>query len=200
MNTTLLFIELLIIGLEGWIWLTFILMSIFGVEAFVVTLSLLKDWQSLVFTTILALVYVVGVIIDRIADWSFRWLEKRVRKPIVGDLNVPISVLRFSLGTQNDFLNQQLDYTRTRLRIVRASTLNFPVIALCLCIFIYTRPSSLQTNEVWTYIGWVALIGILVTVVSLKTLSSLVKAHLRLVRDMYDYQNKSGKEKAGRKK
>lgn len=200
MNTTLLFIELLIIGLEGWIWIILILLSIFPMTDLNGTLSALKDWQAFVYSAVLALTYVVGVIIDRVADRSFRWVEKRVGKNIVGDLAEPISVLRFSLGTQNDFLNQQLDYTRTRLRIVRASTLNFPMIAFSLCVFISRRPLPLQPNELWSYIGWIALIGVLVTGLSLKTLESLVKAHLRLVRNMYDYQIRVDRAKVGRKK
>src|SRR5687767_9636167 len=146
MNTTLVFAELLIIGLEGGIWVSFLFLSIFGVSAFEKPLAYLKDWQVLVLPIVFALIYVMGVIIDRGADSLFRKKEKQINNEIVGDLPVTISVMRFSLGTQNDFLNQQLDYTRTRIRIVRASIVNFLLISFSLSIFLLTRLSNIPPN------------------------------------------------------
>jgi hypothetical protein len=190
MNTTFLFVELLIIGFESWVWMTLLFFSRYTLEDFGTALPFLKDWQPLILLVALAFVYVTGVIVDRIADWAFRWLERQHRERIIGDLKEPVSVRRFSLGTQNDFLNQQLDYTRTRLRIVRASALNVPVAAIALGIFVHNRASLPASHETLTRLYWIAIIGFIITAVSIKTLDSLIKAHLTLIRDMVDYQKR----------
>lgn len=194
MNTTFLFVELLIIGFESWVWMTLLFFSKYSLEDLEGSLPFLKDWQPLILLVVLAFVYVAGVIMDRIADWAFRWLEDLYKQQIIGKFDKPVSVLRFSLGTQNDFLNQQLDYTRTRLRIVRASVLNFPLIAFGLGVFIHRWNAFPSQHEPLTQIIWIALIGILITGMSLKTLTSLIKAHLGLIKDMVDEKSREADE------
>ena len=200
MNTTLIFAELLIIGLEGGIWLSFIFLSIFGLNAFSWMLNLMKEWQVPAFALVVGLLYVVGVIIDRTADSFFRKAETKVGDEIVSDLPVSIPVMRFSLGTQNDFLNQQLEYTRTRMRIVRASMLNFPMIAISLLIFLFTHRMDIDSNLQLKYIVVIVTAGIIFTYGSYRTWRSLIRAHLKLAREMYIYQTEQIKKQKTPKK
>ena len=196
----MIFAELLIIGLEGGICFSFFLLSIFGVDIFEQTLSFLEKWQLLVLAIVLALIYVFGVILDRIADWLFRSKEKQVDEEIVGDMPVTIPVMRFSLGIQNDFLNQQLEYTRTRMRIVRASTINFPLIAVGLSTFLLTRLTNISYELRWNYVGIVLAMGFVFSYASYRTWKSLIKAHLKLAKVMYEHQTQHGKKKKTTKK
>ena len=194
MNTTLVFAELLIIGLEGGVWVSFLLLSLFGAGTFEKPLTFLQDWQLLVLPTIFALIYVLGVIIDRVADSLFRGKEEKIDNEIVGDLPVTISVMRFSLGTQNDFLNQQLDYTRTRIRIVRASIVNFPLIALSLSLFLLTGLPNIPANLQWNYAIIILGVGILAAYAAYRTWRSLIIAHLKLAKGMYEYQTQKNEQ------
>lgn len=189
MNTTLLFVELLIIGLEGWIWIFFFITSIFPIKNYANALMIFRDWELLVFAVFLALTYVLGVMIDRISDRIFRPLEYGFRDKLITNHNKGISVMRFSLGTQNDFLNQQLDYTRSRLRIVRASILNFIAITITVSLYLLITYPFTNTREMFSVYGIVIGIGGLASMFALLTLKSLIKAHLQLIQDMYDYHN-----------
>ncbi|MBL8090749.1 MAG: hypothetical protein JNJ43_10495 [Anaerolineales bacterium] len=200
MNTTLLFVELLIIGLEGWIWIFLFTSPLFPIKNYPNMLLIFKDWELVIIAIFLALTYVLGVIIDRIADWRVRPLEKKHRADIITDNTTPISVMRFSLGTQNDFLNQQLDYTRSRLRIMRASILNIIAITIALCFYLWKTYSFASTNYMMLTFGIVILAGTIVVYLSHRTLVSLIKAHLNLIQNMYEYQNKPIIKKSKRNK
>ena len=200
MNTSLIFAELIIIGLEGSVWLALLFAGTFGVDAFAGILNLFKDWQLFIAAVLLALVYVVGVIIDRVADALFRKKEGKLDDEIVGDMPVSIPVMRFSLGTQNDFLNQQLEYTRTRMRIVRASTVNFLLIAASFVFFLLRQMTDLSAAQHWQYMIVAALAGAAFSYSSYRTWKSLIRAHLRLAKEMYDHQTKQEKKKSTVKK
>jgi hypothetical protein len=189
MNTTLIFAELLIIGLEGGIWLSFLLLSYFGVGSFDKFLIIVKDWQLFILAIILPLLYVIGVIIDRTADGLFKVRERKIEREIIGDLDVSPSVMRFSLGVQNEILNQQLEYSRTRMRIVRASSINFLLIAVSISIFLLTRIRNLQPNVLWGYIGFTLILGLVFAYSAFLSWQSLIRGHLKLAKAMYDYQN-----------
>lgn len=200
MNTSLVFAELIIIGLEGGIWLLLLFTGAYGAKALSDILSLFRDWQILVTAVLLVLIYVFGVIIDRMADWAFRSREHKLDDEIVGNMPVTISVMRYSLGTQNDFLNQQLEYTRTRIRIVRASTINFLLIAVGLSFFFLNQlPASAMRLQ---YVAITLLAGGALSYGSYRTWRSLKRAHLTLAKEMYDHQSGlSGKKKtSGRQK
>ena len=152
MNTTLIFAELLVIGAEGMIWITLLFISVFGIAPLENFMSYFKDWQGGVYFTALALVYVLGVILDRFADSVFRNQENQVGQDIAGDLPEKIVVIRYSLGTENNYLNQQLEYTRTRMRIARASTINLPLTAFIASFYIYCRLPSIDAYSKYIYV------------------------------------------------
>ena len=57
MNTSLVFAELIVIGLEGGIWLVLLFLWAFGGEAFGGIIALIKDWQLLALVVALPLTY-----------------------------------------------------------------------------------------------------------------------------------------------
>lgn len=200
MNTSLVFAELIIIGFEGGIWLAISCATLFGPENLSRFLSYFEKWELLVVVLLLALTYVVGIVIDRFADSRFRRQEHKLDEEIVGGMPVSIPVMRFSLGTQNDFLNQQLEYTRTRMRIVRASTVNFLLIAASFVFFLLRQMTDLSAAQHWQYMIVAALAGAAFSYSSYRTWKSLIRAHLRLAKEMYDHQTKQEKKKSTVKK
>ena len=195
MNTTLVFAELLIIGIEGGIWLFFLFLSFFGVDRFDEFLSVIKDWQLVVLAVLLPLLYVVGIILDRIGDRLFKPRERQIEREIVGDLPVGPLVMRFSLGDQNENLNQQLDYARSRMRIIRASSINFIMISISISIFLLTRVTNISSALRWEYVAFTLFLGLLLAYASFLSWRFLIKGHLKLAKAMYEYQVSQDKSK-----
>ncbi len=189
MNTTLIFAELLIIGLEGGIWFFFLIFSLFGINDLDKFLNAIREWQLIVVTIAIPLLYVLGIILDRMADILFKARERTLDREIAGDLSVSVPVMRFTLGTKNDFLNQQLEYTRTRMRIVRASVVNFALIAISISIFLLTHLTSVAAKTRWQYVTITVILGLVMSYAAFVTWKSLVRGHLRLSKIMYEHQN-----------
>ena len=195
MNTTMLFVELLIIGLEGGIWLLFLVLSILGTNGVPKAYATIKEAQALTIAITLPILYVIGILLDRCADRLFKAKEKEIERDIVGKSSVTVPVMRFSLGTENDFLNQQLEYTRTRMRIVRASSLNFVLIALNSSIFILTRITSVSISIRWGYVALIVFVGLMFAFASFSTWKSLASGHVKLTKAMYEYSNPPRKKR-----
>ena len=200
MNTSLVFAELIIIGFEGGIWLAISCATLFGPENLSRFLSYFEKWELLVVVLLLALTYVVGIVIDRFADSRFRRQEHKLDEEIVGGMPVSIPVMRFSLGTQNDFLNQQLEYTRMRMRIVRASTVNSILIALSLSAFLFFRLPNANLTLRLEYIAGVLMAGAFFSYACFRAWKSLIRGHLRLAKTMYDHQTRLEKRKKNARK
>jgi hypothetical protein len=69
MATTAMFIEILIIGLQAVVWLALLAASIFGTKS--VQLQNLSDWETLIVVLVFAIAYVLGILVDRLADTVF---------------------------------------------------------------------------------------------------------------------------------
>jgi hypothetical protein len=149
--TTAVFAEILIIGLEVEAWLAFLLLSVFGSE-WLFELHGLQDFATLLTLVVLALAYVLGIIVDRLADTLADWFEdtdvgdlvkkKMMRKeeaPTDEDPRKPkVATMRMTVMAASDDLTPFLDYQRSRWRIARATVLNLaiagPVAALYLVV------------------------------------------------------------------
>jgi len=147
MATTTLFVEIIIIGAQGAIWLFIIFSSFMDLPN---SFDLLGVDFAVLAIPIIALLYTLGIIIDRVSDnIGFKALEytirDRVMHKIAGEYsknvikeNIHISwtpIRRFILSTpqQEGLL---FDYYRHRIRIMRSSALNFLLTAIGLLIFL----------------------------------------------------------------
>jgi hypothetical protein len=126
MNTTLIFAELLIIGLQASIWLFLVVLAIFGTNWIqgLATFGI-ADWQTVIVVVAISIVYVLGVIVDRLADLVFTRWDIKIREQTYPNAPLTLGVMRFQLGKDNEYLNRQFEYTRSRMRIARASSLIF---------------------------------------------------------------------------
>jgi hypothetical protein len=184
MNTTLLFAELLIIGLQAGVWLFFLFLSIFGLD-WLQTLQATKlsDWQTLILIISLSFFYVLGVIIDRVADALFAKWDWRIRRRAFPDPALPIVVLRFELGRDNEYLNRQFEYNRSRMRIARASSVNFGLTTLLALVFLLTRVHTAGPEERWDYAFAILIVGIVLTGSAALTWRKLMRGYFGMLRD-----------------
>jgi hypothetical protein len=74
MNTTNLFVELLVIGIGGAIWILLILFSIFQFDS--IDLQALQNWSALL--PFLGFVYVLSIVLDRASDTFLRQKDSRL--------------------------------------------------------------------------------------------------------------------------
>ncbi|MBD1999103.1 hypothetical protein H6G00_21210 [Leptolyngbya sp. FACHB-541] len=185
MNTTLLFIELLITGLQGSTWVFLLVLSISG-YGWLQTQQLqnLGDWSALLTVFVLSFAYAIGIIIDRLADTIFNKWNKQIGKQILPDIARP-SIRRFALGKENEYLNNQFEYTRSRIRIVRASSLNFALIAIFATIFIWIQLQFLSIGQKLIYTLIILVGGGLLSGFSIYAWLKLTQTYYRLIQSNY---------------
>lgn len=190
MNTTLLFAELLIIGLQTSLWTFLLVLNVFGNSWFQVLQSTgLYNWQAVIIILLLSIFYVLGIIIDRLADLVFSRWDRRIADKIIPHPPWPISVMRFELGRDNEYLNRQFEYTRSRMRIARASSLNFGASTILVMLLILTRLQSTSATERWEYFIFTSIIGVLLTVAAIYSWHKLTRTYFGLVKANYELYN-----------
>lgn len=138
MTTTAVFAEIIVVGLEAEAWLALLVLAIFGDDW--VDVGAVNEWTALLTILVLAAAYVLGIIVDRLADttvsFAARKLEPRWRRIAAwftkrfGDhkkkhgpshQDKRLLVLYKSGG---DGMAKFLDYQRSRMRVARGTALN----------------------------------------------------------------------------
>ena len=138
MNTTNLFVELVVIGVSALSWVILLVLSVFG-----------WDWvpTERVFSTtalvpLVSLVYILGVVSDRIADTLFElWWSDKLRGKYFPNLQEYHAARRIVL-TRSERFSDLLEYGRSRLRICRGWALNCVLIVVFLDLFIWIKLSG----------------------------------------------------------
>ncbi len=121
------------------------LLSVFGTDW--IELAEVKDFATLLTVVVLALAYVLGIIVDRLADTLLDHFEDTsLGESVKGAMskNPPLAkhpslaTMRMTVMAASDGVTRFLDYQRSRWRIARATVLNLaiagPVTALYLAV------------------------------------------------------------------
>lgn len=136
MATTNVFAELLIIGIETLVWIALLIFCLFGYSW--IDFSMFN--QLALAIPLAALTYVIGIIMDRVSDTLLAGADHRIRRSVLGESAAPLfASLRISILARSPYLSTDLDYLRSRLRIMRSSIINFGLLAVCGATFILTR-------------------------------------------------------------
>jgi hypothetical protein len=105
MNTTLLFVELVITGIQSSLWIFLLLLNILGYSWIQKLPSTsISGWETAIILVVFSIVYALGIVIDRIADAIFAKWNKQLANAIIANATRPISAMRFALGKDNDYL------------------------------------------------------------------------------------------------
>ena len=119
MNTTNIFVELVVVGFHTLIWIgVLILAFVPGYR----NLDLEKVLTVNLALPILAMAYILGILVDRITDSLFFAHDLKMRQIEHKQADLPsfLSMRYYILYKSND-IYAQLEYSRSRLRIARAS-------------------------------------------------------------------------------
>lgn len=182
MNTTLLFAEILVIGLQAGIWSVLLAGLLFGFEWLaLLSIPAVQPFTAILIAVGLSIFYVLGIVVDRVADFALTRLEKNIRNQFYPHLhNRSVSALRYEISKDKEYLNRQFEYIRSRLRIARASSLNFLIITILAVI--------LLRNQV-EYLLPVGIVGVLLTAGTFLAWVSITKSYYLTIKSNEDFEN-----------
>lgn len=193
MSTTLLFVELLIIGLEVLFWLLLLAIKLFGTNWLLAFPSeTLADLEFVLLPFLLTAAYTLGIIFDRLWDKLFLPWDKLLRRQIIPDSTLPLGVMRYAVSKDNEHLEEQFEYTKSRLRIARSSAVNFAITTMLAVALVGALPGLDQIQRK-AYIFWVMIIGITLSATALFAWRELSIGFVSFVRNNYDAGVAAGK-------
>ncbi len=124
MNTTNFFVELIVIGLGGSLALLIILYPFVDQTNIQAILTTIRDsGNGMLALAVIPLVYLFGILIDRIADHFLKRWEVKIKFTYF-DSTDAIRDARTLVFSKTDRLSNLLEYNRSRLRICRGWALN----------------------------------------------------------------------------
>jgi len=191
MNTTSIFVELVIIGLHTIVWMGLLVLAFIGYHNFdpekLFTINLALP--------ILAITYIFGILVDRASDIALTAQDDRLRsqydlRGLPGFLS-----MRFYVLSKSSDVYAQLEYTRSRLRIARASILNFAFTTLAAVLFVWFQlGQALAAEYRVTACLTTAIIGALLAWISYQAWAALSRTYtvntIRAYKVLYDEAEK----------
>lgn len=191
MNTTSIFVELVVVGLHTAIWMALIILAFVGYQ----NLNLEKVFTLNLALPILAITYILGILVDRAADIALTAQDDRLRsqydlRGLPGFLS-----MRFYVLSKSSDVYAQLEYTRSRLRIARASILNFAFTTLAAVLFVWFQlGQALAAEYRVTACLTAAVIGAFLTWISYQAWAALSRTYtintIRAYKVVYDEAEK----------
>jgi hypothetical protein len=146
MTTTNVFAELLIIGIETMAWIALLIFSLWGYGW--IDFAIFNN--LVIAIPLAAAAYVLGIMMDRVSDGLLAKADHAIRKNVLGERAAKsFSQLRSYVLAKSPYLSTDLDYLRSRLRIMRSSTINFGFLALTGAAFILTRVDAAANTKYW---------------------------------------------------
>jgi hypothetical protein len=146
MSTTHVFAELLIIGIETMAWITLLIFSLFGYHW--IDFSLFEN--LVIAIPLAAAAYVLGIIMDRLSDVLLSGPDHTTRVQAMGPRAAEsFGQLRSYVLAKSPHLATDLDYLRSRLRIMRSSVINFGILGVTGTAFILSRIKIDLDTQYW---------------------------------------------------
>lgn len=140
MSLTAVFAELLIVGVQGTVWLFLFILVLFGYEWLDDDLlEALADFPELLFVVYFALAYTLGITIDRIADSTLSFYDKTFRQNYLPGNLPTVPRMRLYLMEKSPTAHTYIDYIRSRMRIARSTMFNLVIIFLAFNLLTVVR-------------------------------------------------------------
>jgi hypothetical protein len=138
MGTTNLFVELVVIGVGAMIWLCLLVIAVFGWKWIPVD----QVFSTVALVPLVSLIYLLGIISDRIADSIFErlWVKGLQQQRFASTNDYHLA--RRQILTGSERLSDLLEYGRSRMRICRGWTLNSILVAITLNLFVWIQLKS----------------------------------------------------------
>lgn len=174
MNTTNVFIELVVIGFHALIGIALIVLALVGYQ----NLDVEKLLTINLAFPVLAIAYILGILVDRMADRVFIAQDYKMR-PADSETDLPsFLTMRYYILHKSSNIYAQLEYIRSRLRIARAAVFNFILATIAALLFVLLQfgKSFTVLNLVMLCAG-ILIIGAILTFASYQSWMGLVKSY-----------------------
>jgi 8-oxo-dGTP pyrophosphatase MutT (NUDIX family) len=169
MATTAVFAELVAIGVLAATFLVVLVLGLF--PKLTIPVTTVNDLGNLATFVAVSLAYVLGAVVDRLADTTYkalrcsgfgkRWIVCRFGSPRSQPLAVPVSTMRLAVMGPDDGKAKFLDYQRSRLRIARAAVLALVGLLLASSLLVIRRHHGFVTLA---YVDLLLLAGLVASV------------------------------------
>lgn len=183
MSTTLLFAEFIIIGLQVLLWFFLIVLILFG-HSWLKNLHL-SQWQGLGTIFILASAYTIGTLFDRLTDRIFHKWNENLKTEEYPTPHLPLVAIRYMIAKDNDYLNRLFEYTRSRMRIARATAINSPIIAIFFTVWVLFSLSQLDRKMKVLIVLVTIGFTIVLTLLAAQAWRKLMRTYMKLVKSNY---------------
>lgn len=166
MSTTALFAELLIVGLQAVVWMTLLVGLLFGPQWFGQIAVAFREAGALVTVGIMAVGYVAGVILDEFYESLIDPWAQRLRDRCREEGSPEMWDVQAYVFAKSSSATAQLQYIRSRIRIVRSSVFNFSLIVVFSLAYLTIRvqPSIRWRTGAIFFIALAGLIAVPITV------------------------------------
>jgi hypothetical protein len=176
MSTTELSAELLITGTGVALWMAFLTAAIFGLSF----QEIVTNTNVFTLVPIVGLVYVLGIIVDRLGYGLFSNPEARILKGMLKPDSTPsLNEMEKFVLTNSEKLGLQVSYNRSRLRICRSWCINFFLIGVTTGIWAYS--SNLKAPF------FLPLLSLFLTAAAFQTWRKLVKDYFISIQTSYTF-------------
>ena len=190
MNTTSLFVELVVIGVGVMIWVLLLAIAFGGVPAAAFDQGLLLAAAI----PVLALIYVFGIVWDRFADAIFNRLWGiGLRAHYYAEIGEYYSDRRVLL-IEAPALAELLEYGRSRLRICRGWSLNALFISVSLWVLLAVQSEQSESTRALLLVA--SLAGLLLAAGCWLAWRNLTLTEYRKIRDQARYLDETSPEQA----
>lgn len=142
MSTTSLFVELIVIGIGTLLALILTIMSIFGYEWILWE----KIASPIMTVPLLSITYLLGIVIDRLADQIYRNRNRKLRQKQFDCNDKYHNARTYVYQFANERIIALFLYGRSRLRISRAWSLNCILLAIINPIDVWLRCDLISDN------------------------------------------------------
>ena len=150
METTTLYVELLIIGFEVIAWLGLFLASLIDVRRLAVLPEKLEAYSLLVTLSLFGVAYLLGIVFDKITHFLFGAQRGYLKKLLHGDICNRVEEepdedhrqIYARIMLDENRAGSDMLYGRSKVRILRASVINVPLITVAAAIFLNSSGDS----------------------------------------------------------
>ncbi len=177
MTTTNLLVELVVIGTGAAFWVMFAVLSVFGYR-WIVFDRFVDLLSAPMLIPALSVVYILGIVVDRLADGLFHRWDEAVRRSVF-ETPQEYQKAKAQLYIKSDALTELFEYSRSRIRVCRGWTINAVLIACFLNLFVWLRLPPSEVRLKLSLFGTVSMVFVLAG--TLSTWYGLVRNEYRRV-------------------
>jgi hypothetical protein len=134
MGTTSIIVEMVIIGFQVLVWMTLVVLTVFGYQW--IDLSKLKDWTTLLSVALVGTSYTLGIVFDSFIASLFAPWEYRSRMWLPDKITENPGRMRAYIMAKNPDASEELLKRANRNSLIRATSLNLVLISITLLIWV----------------------------------------------------------------